>query len=710
MNSSILTEKFAPALERACKSDAGLKKACGKVESIFEAYAGERKIKYAELRVIDFCDRHGEIKPPLIHFIASTPRPPKRTEQRHRRYITEQTSIVRRLIRAVVGLRPKGGRRVLGRPELALLEQVPGYMGPVLEKLPKARVRINLTGGKRGPIDDLSERGQLLLLALCRVDRDFNVSRGECPLKSLLLDHFQDVKNEVRSLTLSAVERESVDRNFYELLTRLDMRVGHRTAAAVKLEDWPQPLQGQFHRLKQLATGKISPEPALLDSAAEHKFPLEQYSPESIDIIQDAISQALAVFQDVETLGVEDLIRLQRTEVITGEGVKVEDRNIKTDQFRDTERAKITDCKRAHYDSGIFKSYVFGVKAIAARNGYVHLIEPFNQAYRPHTDLETKQARKDEKKLGISRRWLDEELDRLGVEFDHIVKTRSFVRSPRRRKGEADRAMRLCLFYPEVLTQRMLGYRQQAIRKAIEGKNIIFLADGTVILSFEKKEVKNKRALRFEIKPKEGGTHERLRVVLIAYKEKVLPYIRKHVKGNLGRYFFAVTAGHYGEFRAFSDHRDYGCFFKRRVREFLNVEVLEPSVRDALHSHFLRGVCADWMLTDLHMSAADVAEVLGDTVEVIMREYIDRNRVCDATPIFDRVNATRPAKDATNSGSNGEVVPKEIIRLLKNKEREIEALTDAFSQEKQQLNEKILDLEARLAQSEAAKAVTVSAW
>jgi hypothetical protein len=74
--------------------------------------------------------------------------------------------------------------------------------------------------------------------------------------------------------------------------------------------------------------------------------------------------------------------------------------------------------------------------------------------------------------------------------------------------------MRLCLFYPQFLTMRLMGYRQQAIRKCVAGGNISFLPDGTVILHFMKREVKNKRELHMEIRPTEGGIHERLRTVL----------------------------------------------------------------------------------------------------------------------------------------------------------------------------------------------------
>lgn len=699
MKSSVLAEKFVRAMERACNNDANLEKACRKIESIFKGYAREKEIKYAELRVSDISDAHGEVQPRLLRFIASRPRLPEQSERRRERYIAERTSGVRRLIRAIAGLRSNSGRRVLGQPELALIRQMPDYLRPVLEKLPKAKIASTEPARQPGPADNLTERGQLLLLTLCQVDQDFNISQEPSPLKTLLCDHLSDVRDKLRSLTLSALEHESVRRILYKLLSKLNMKAGRRTTDAVKVENWPQPLRGQYHRFLKLVTSEMPPESSLPERAAKHKFPLEEFSPESITNITLAISRALSLFRNVETLGIEDLIRLQSTNVTTEEGEKVQDRNCYAEQVRELERAKSTGCKRLNFDSAVFKSYIFAVKAVAARTGYGHLIEPFNQAYRLHLDQKSKQARKDEKKQGITLQWMDEELERLGTEFDRIVNKRLFVRRPGRGKRQADHAMRLCLFYPQILTKRLVGYRQQAIRKAIDGKNIVFLQDGTVSLYFAKKEVKNKRAIKFEIKPMKEGTHERLRDVLITYKTKVLPYIRRHGKDKVGQHFFAQFDGLSGGFRAFGDNRDYACFFKRRVREFLNVNDLEPHLRDALHAHFLRGMCADWMYTVLHLSREEIAEVLGDTVKVTDRDYLDRNRVRDATPIFDKINATCSTKDDTNSKSNGGRLPKEFTKLLERKEREIDMITDSFHLMKQQLTEKISELEARLAQS-----------
>jgi hypothetical protein len=500
-----------------------------------------------------------------------------------------------------------------------------------------------------------------------------DVSNESAPLKYLLLDRRDLIRTQLRAVTSSATEYHSCYCTYSVLLKKLNFKIEVKEPIKLKVENWPKPLRDEYRVFLQLARGEAPPSSSLLESADKHKFSIK-IEEGTIKPATAAFCQFLRLIPKNESLSITDLIRLEPTEVMKEEGSKIEDRNWRIDWVREIERAKHTPSKRAGYDSELFRRFLLAIKLVAARNGYGHLIEAFNKAYQLRMDKETKQAKKDAKKRGIKREWIDKELQRLDAEFERIINRGLFKRSPVRRKSDADRAMRLCLFYPQILTKRLLGYRQQAIRKCVAGRNIRFMADGTVILHLDKEEVKNKRELNMEIKPTEGGTHERLRTVLIKYNQKVLPYIQKHGGSKLGSRFFATFDGKTGRFRAYTEAADYELIFKDRVREFFNVQELEPEMQDAFNAHFLRGVCTDWMILDLHMSIREAAEVLGDTEQVVEREYLDRNRVYDATKPFDRVNTER-------LGSK-----KELDGQLQKKDQQIEKLMSSLEMATRQIN------------------------
>lgn len=705
MNPLVLAEELAPTLRRAYEADAKLEKAYGKIEGILRSYAAEKKIKYEELRVLHISDERGEIQSDLLRLIESAPLLPRQTEKRHRRYISEKESVIRRLIRVLTGVKADraGGKT---RPHSILLNSIPDYLKPLLQKLPHVLRGLPRNSDKQERTDSLTENGQLLLLAVCRVDADQNRSKEISTFTDLLLRHYRDVHTELRSLAPSPMRFLSSTKALYRLMHKLNLPINASTSSAVKVEDWPRPLLNEYNQYLQLAKGEDSSSLALRKSAAKHGFSLRTHADSTRAAVTASIGQMLAVIPHNGTLSIVDLIRLQPTDVMTEEGLSVESRNAIIDHVRELECAKSSKSKRINYDSTVFDKFLFAVTAMAARTGYGHLIKDFNRAYRVGLDEDSKQARKKGKKKGIKRKWINVELEKLGATFDVIIKTGLFRRIPGRTKKDADRAMRLCLFYPQILTMRFVGYRQQAIRGCITGKNIVFRPDGSIVLHFDEQEVKNRRTLHFEIKPTEGGTHERLRTVLIKYYKKVLPYIRSRGAFKAGNRFFVQFDGRSGQFRGFKDARDYNTFFNLRVAEFINTQDLAPHLRYAFNPHFLRGVCTDWMIYDLHMTFAEAARVLGDTEAVVRKDYADRNEVCDATPVFDKVNDARRTRrmlsGSADSTSSDKKVGKEVLELLKRMEHRIEVLTTTLDSERRQFENDVTALRVELSLARAA--------
>jgi hypothetical protein len=209
-----------------------------------------------------------------------------------------------------------------------------------------------------------------------------------------------------------------------------------------------------------------------------------------------------------------------------------------------------------------------------------------------------------------------------------------------------------------------------------------------------------------EIKPSLEGTHERLREVLITYYERILPYIQKRGDPELGQQFFVQFNSVKGLFRAFKDAPDYVGFFSGRVGEFFKVQELEPHLRDKINPHFLRGVCTDWMILDLHMTFEEAAEVLGDSEEVLKRDYLDRNRVYDATAPFNRVNAAHLTEvrngGAAHSHSSDAQIEQGFQDVLRSKNSEIKSLKKTFKLVVEQLTREIAALKDQIATAQPA--------
>lgn len=698
MSSLILDENLEAALERVCRGNDGLTETLKKVSGVLQSYAAHNGIGYDKLRVLDVSTDGGEVNPKLLNFIQSAPRLPRQTEDRHRRYHSENASRIGQLIRLVTGIQPKRKGEPQVAQESILLEQIPDYLKQVLDKFPlrkdssKRNIKTNCDRLKA-----ITANGLLVLLALCRVAKASKTVNEDSPLNSLLVEHYYLVRDELRSLSTTVLEYRNSCGCYGRLIKSLDLKREIPPPAKLKYELWPQPFRDQYDQSVRLAKGEVRPDQSLLDSVDRHDFKLRTFKDTTIERQASAIAQLLPLIPYGDTLSVADLVSLEPTEVKTEEGMLIVKRNRFMDLVRDVERSKH---ETPGYDTENLMQFVVAVKGIAARTGYVHLIKEFNEIYKLKTDKKSRQARKAAKKKAITRKWLDKELDRLCAEFDLVVKQRLFERITGRKNRDADRAMRLCLFLVQVLTMRLLAYRQQAIRIAAAGVNIKFLPKGVVVLLFSQHEVKNNHTLYMELRPTKGGTHERLRKLLIAYYRIVWPYVQKHGGGNLGRHFFACFEGHSGRFRAFRSSTDYVITFKRYVNEFIRVHELESNLRNSIHPHFLRGVCADWMVIDLGISKEDAAEVLGDTPRVLDEDYLDQDRVYDATPVFDRINAARRStiKDASAAGnkSNGRKTEKEYEARLRAKEKQIEVLTDALDLAKRQYSERVASLEAQL--------------
>lgn len=191
--------------------------------------------------------------------------------------------------------------------------------------------------------------------------------------------------------------------------------------------------------------------------------------------------------------------------------------------------------------------------------------------------------------------------------------------------------MNFLLFFVQLVTLRYMGYRQQSLVNCVIGENIFFNSDKSITLHFDV--TKNNKRIHMDLTENRRYSHSMLLDTLNLFYRKVYPFILRHSEDLKGQ-FFVSPSGHKQGFRSFKGETDFGNFFKRGVTKFLGVDLLPLNLQHEIHPHFFRGLCIDWMKTDLHMTNEEIAEVIGDD-PATLNTYVDKNRVYDAGAAFD---------------------------------------------------------------------------
>jgi hypothetical protein len=449
----------------------------------------------------------------------------------------------------------------------------------------------------------------------------------------------------------------------------------------MKKENWPPKLLREWEIFEGLARQGVGPEHELAVEAKKLGFSIDPLSPVSIDDYEAGMSRALGVIPRDDTLGILDLITVVRKPGVEDRDLLKDDgipktHNARVDIFRVSEQVKPGKVKGVGYDSVSFQHFIQAIKAVAVRNGYGRYVKAFRQAYRTHRDELATERRKAEKKEGLSLAWVDQEIVYLTPQFNRIVRSGSFKRKEGRVK-QADRDMFLVLFFVWLVTMRYMGYRQGSLVACEIGKNFILNSDGSITLKFDK--TKNNKRLYMELNESRRDSHGLLWDTLSLYYLKVYPYMVRRSGNTLNGRLFVTTDGWDGSFRRFKDFSDFDESFYSGRDRFLRVDDLSAKMRDKLNPHFLRGLCADWMITVLHMTYDEAGEVLGDDPAMLKKRYINRNRVHDAGAAFDAANARNRLvrESAANASKLDEAIKrieKTVNAQVKQKDEELAAV------------------------------------
>jgi len=173
---------------------------------------------------------------------------------------------------------------------------------------------------------------------------------------------------------------------------------------------------------------------------------------------------------------------------------------------------------------------VSNLKTLAAYNGIFEYHKIVSEAFKPHIDLDTREARKAEKKALIDRHELDEWIENNWAKYERILKGKSFVRDKSKRSIlEADKNMRFVLFYLALVTMKVMGYQQRQLRDNRYGVNLR-ITDDSFTLSYTKEQTKNGKPLSFTANVRTSGiTHGKLYRTLSLFYRYAYPYVQSHL-------------------------------------------------------------------------------------------------------------------------------------------------------------------------------------
>lgn len=298
---------------------------------------------------------------------------------------------------------------------------------------------------------------------------------------------------------------------------------GRGRGNSLTMDQLPPKLRGQLETFVRLAPSGLAARPELLYLAsAAGCFNTGPLSEQNVSSLLRHLLKALSHMELGHDAGIEDLLLL-KAHTLYADGRKyIALRNPHMDRFREAERAAVRPgYKRAGYDSELFVRAVSAVCAVARFNGEFVLPAQFRKHYPLRLDNQLRAERRHLKMMTLTHHRVDTEILKLNVEFDEILRRRSFLTD--------SRDLRLCLFLPELVAVRYLGLRQNNLLSCDLGKNIFFGPDKSVTFRFEPEGFGRSGAIAFTISAKLHSEISELLLtlqVLTKYKSKVLDVIR----------------------------------------------------------------------------------------------------------------------------------------------------------------------------------------
>lgn len=640
------SRSFVELIGQASDDDAKLKDVFRKLNALFEAYAESKKVDVSRLRLLDVCNGEGAVCADLIQFVTKYPL----SDVSRPSYFTN----VRRLVKAAVGQVIRGGAVDDEQPP-PCPDELPAYMHEMLPFVPREG------GYGFGRWSDEEARQKLpyskvglYFLASClKVHADLQLTS----LQALLVDNASSLFSAVQEITLPR-HYSSTYRLVFSIRKQVGVSPPERVYVRVKPDDWLEPFRSEFNNFRFLAGTFMTREPdeevkkdsLLKAQAARYDVDLYQYRPATITGAETQLSILYGIIRPViQDMGltrfsVENLLELTEVAADTPKGVRLINKFVEA--YRERECARSDDYKREGYDSGSFACAVDAVIYVAAFNGHWAALKRFGEAYNDvRLDDDSIDRRRQRKKDVFTIEWLDGQIGKLKVEFDRIVKERTFVRDETAPVEVWTWELNTALFFISLVVLRYLGYRQKALRKCGLGINILLKSGEIIEIIYRRDDAKNKKGLKVTLgKKNRRGEWAIVYQALTAYLNIIHPYLNGlasscgSVESLEGQVFLALDRNHQVVRFEAESNGDFYAWFRCWGRNLLK---FPPGTKGLiLNPHFLRGLWMDW-LHEMGVSDEDISIMSGITVGVINGRYKNKEAVRDATPAMVRLDKRR---------------------------------------------------------------------
>jgi hypothetical protein len=639
METMDLTQSFMTALARAAEKQPSLELCRKKVNKLLGGYALRRGYESIDgLLLIDVCGDVEYLHRDLQKHINGQ----KMTES----YKQSQTSNVRRLVKTVTIPASLTSSTEPIAETVSVKEHLPEFLRPYWGYFDREGTRrfntrtLNETLAERESLP-LTVKGEKLLKAILLVSKEKNIE----DIESLLVNNWKCLCENVKE-SCEPREANRMRNRLNELRSKLGYAPGKLTYSFLKLEDLPEKLREQVNVFLDHAPRGLQSIPLLEEFAKRFGIERDAIKPSTLRLYKDALLRGLSYIPLDETISIETLLSLQPIERHIAGRMFTELHNPLVDTFRSHEREKTSERKRQYYDSTDFHSFKLAIMSVGLYNGFVELIEPFSKTYKLNRDRVSNKERKTEKKQLFDRPWLDSEIERLRIEFDLILKRKSFRIEPGKRSKESSmRALRLCLFVTWLVTLRFTGFRQQCLRNCRLGENIIFHKDASLTFQWPAGQIKNRKKINTTFSAGDHRlTHGTLLHVLNNYRDVIYPYLEKNCGEQMRGQFFVTTAVK-TLVRCFQDTEDqlagaveFSNRFSNWAAGFMDFDGRLSGRSITFNPHIIRAIATDWMMHDLQMTIREIAKSVGDTEKTLMEDYIEEDRVIDPASPFKRIN------------------------------------------------------------------------
>jgi hypothetical protein len=628
-----------------------MKPLLGKVRKMLSHYANSKDTLLEELAILDVCGPIKGLQQDLIDF-AEIFYQVKSTRQ-------SQLCIVRRLIKSIS---TSSDIKRECPEEISFVEDnLPDYMKSIWTLLPRKG-----GGGLANPKKRLQLPLSSISISILKVLLAVNSEQEIDSLNDLLVNHHLSIIKKIKSTVLPKTRTQ-----LYHALSKLTKLSGlklKRPRPSITLEQIPPKLREQIEIFKELAPKGLINIPYLSNEAAKwiKARQMQALDESTVRQYEKVLLYGFAYIEFQGDVGVEHLLQIREvTREVSGRTF-LDIHNPYVDQYREIERARSSAHKQTKFDSIQFMTFLDALKAVAKFSGYFELLAPFNKAYRTNSDQNTKKDRKKKKKTVMTRPWIKANIEDLKRRFDRIIRTQSFK--------YVLEDLEVCLFLPQLVTLRYLGFRQQCARNCERGTHIIFNADGSITFRWEEGEIKNEKAIDTTISLEDHGDIPELVLlleVLSNYHSKVLIPLQEMdadcYRKDIGNSFFGYLSAN-GTLTGFGrdDASTYARYFSQTAYKFLNFDSLLYKDVD-FNPHFLRAVCCDWMRKDLKMRWADISKALGDTEQTLKGDYFEEEKLWSATDPFAGVSKAmaleKKAKKAQENEKRG-ISKKELDAVL----------------------------------------------